>query len=246
MEPAEYRRLAEVEDEMWYFRALHAHLSRELHRNLGGGRPWHVLDAGCGTGGLIRRLQPLQPGWRWTGVDASDLACRLARERVPGGNVVQARLEALPFPAATFDAVVCADVLYHLHDDEVALRELARVLRPGGCLVVNVPAHRWLWSYHDVAVHAVRRYDRAELRTKVERAGLQVNRLTHWNTLLLPVLAVRRKLLPAPAGGSDVHSYPSILDAGFRGATWLEQLGLASGVDFPCGSSLLAVAHKTA
>jgi len=82
MEPDEYRKMAGVEDAMWYYRALHRHVIRRLRRSLGPAAA--VLDAGCGTGGLLRRLHAAQPAWRLTGMDFSPLACALARERTGG------------------------------------------------------------------------------------------------------------------------------------------------------------------
>jgi ubiquinone/menaquinone biosynthesis C-methylase UbiE len=144
MEADEYRKLADVEDHMWYFYALHGHIERAL--DAAGAPGIRVLDAGCGTGGLIRRLTPRHPGWRWSGIDLEPLAYALARERTVGADIRPASVTALPFPDASFDAVVSADVLYHVDDDEAALREFFRVLRPGGIAVINVPAYRWLWS----------------------------------------------------------------------------------------------------
>ena len=239
METEEYRKMAAVEDGMWYYRALHAHLHRELVRALGH-RTAQVLDAGCGSGGLIRRLSRTEPLWQWTGVDVSPLACALARER-GATDVREASVTKLPFPGASFDAVVSADVLYHVDDDVAALREFARVLRPGGRVVVNVPAHRWLWSYHDVATHAKRRYVRGEIRAKMASAGLRAIRVTHWNTLPLPLVIVRRKLMPAPAGGSDVHPYPAALEAVLGAAMALERMWLGLAGTIPLGSSILAV-----
>jgi SAM-dependent methyltransferase len=242
MDAEEHRKLAAVEDAMWYFRALHAHVERELAARLPPG-PARILDAGCGTGGLIRRLAPRRPKWQWTGVDVSPLACELARER-GATDVYEASVTALPFRDGEFAAVVSADVLYHLEDDEAALREMARVLRPGGIAVINVPAHRWLWSYHDVAVAGRRRYARRELADKLTHAGLAVARLTHWNSALLPLIAARRKLLPAPKSGSDVQLSPAWLERGLGAiaageSTWIRRVG-----NLPLGSSILAVARR--
>src|SRR5262245_60399725 len=107
MEPAEYTRLAMVEDSTWYFHALHGHVWRELSRRLDVEAT--LLDAGCGTGGLIRRLGPRQVGWKWTGVDFSPLALELARERC--GSIADLRagsVTELPFESGAFDAVVSA------------------------------------------------------------------------------------------------------------------------------------------
>jgi len=151
----------------------------------------------------------------------------------------------LPFEADRFDAVVSADVLYHLDDDAAALREIGRVLRPGGVAVINVPAHRWLWSYHDVTVHGRRRYERPELRAKLTAAGFREVRLTHWNLLPLPLVFIRRKLLPAPTCGSDVRLYPRPIEVAFGAAMAFERAWMGAGRrTLPAGSSILATAIK--
>lgn len=227
---------------MWYFRALHDHVRRELAARLPAG-PGRILDAGCGTGGLIRRLAPLRPEWTWTGVDVSPVACSLARERGVS-DVREASVTALPFKDGEFSAVVSADVLYHLDDDEAALRETARVLQPGGFVVINVPAHRWLWSYHDVAVAGRRRYTRPELEGKLSRAGLTPLRLTHWNSALLPLIAARRKLLPAPKAGSDVQLSSLLLESTLSAVLAAESAWIRHVSNLPAGSSILAVARR--
>jgi SAM-dependent methyltransferase len=245
MEEAEYRKLAAVEDGMWYFRGLHALIERALVVAVAG-RAASVLDAGCGAGGLIRYLAPRHAGWTWTGVDSSALACSLARERTGGGAVLEASVTALPFAADRFDAVVSADVLYHLDDDAAALREAARVLRPGGHLVANVPAYPWLWSYHDVAVHGRRRYRRGGLVAKLRGAGFEPLRATYWNTLLFPLIVARRKLLAPPAGGSDVHRFSAPAEQLGRLALALERAWLGTGARLPFGSSVFVVGRKPA
>lgn len=238
---------------MWYFHALHGHIERALDAALAisrGAAPLsglQVLDAGCGTGGLIRRLGGLRhPDWRWTGVDLEALACELARDRTSGVEIHQASVTALPFGEATFDAIVSADVLYHVDDDAAALKELFRVLRPGGVVAINVPAYRWLWSYHDEAVHSRRRYGRRELLAKVGRAGFVNARSTHWNALPLPLVVARRKLFSAPIEDSDVSLLPAPIEAMFRGAVALERAWLETFGTLPFGSSIFVVAQKPA
>lgn len=246
MEADEYVKLAAVEDRMWYFRALHSHVARALD---GGGLPGDaaVLDAGCGTGGLLRRLSGLHPGWKWTGVDLSPAACRFARERAgPATEIKEASVTALPFPDASFDAVVSADVLYHVADDAAALREFARVLRPGGVVIINVPAYRWLWSYHDEAVHACRRYDRREVLAKLGAAGFARIATTFWNTLPFPLIVARRKLWPRPRDGSDVRLFPPAVETAFNLAMAVERVWLRGVGPLPFGVSIFAVGRKPA
>jgi SAM-dependent methyltransferase len=245
MQHDEYRKLAELEDAMWYFRALHAHVERCLAPKLlpRARDPILVLDAGCGTGGLIRRLAPRHPSWRWTGIDLSPIACELARDRV-GVPILDASVTEIPFSEETFDAVVSADVLYHVDDDERALREFFRVLKPGGTVVLNVPAYQWLWSYHDVAVEGRRRYSRSALLAKLRRAGFENPTATYWNTLLFPAIVVRRKCLPAPASGSDVAAFSPWAEAIFRRLMRAERSWIENVSALPFGCSVLACACK--
>ena len=243
MQPAEYLKLAEVEDRMWYFHALHARIEDQLLAGVGA--RGEILDAGCGTGGLIRRLEAKHPGWRWTGLDLDPLAARLARERVGGEvSLVEGSVTALPFPEASFDAVVSADVLYHLDDDGAAVAEACRVLRPGGIFVVNVPAYPWLWSYHDEAVGGRRRYGRRGLIALLMSAGFSPVRATHANLGVFPLVVVRRKLFPAPVGGSDVELQPAPVEAALRLLAGLENRWIRDGGGLPFGSSVFAVAQK--
>jgi len=163
MQPDEYRRMAAVEDSMWYYRALHRHIGRSLAR---AGLPAaaRVLDAGCGTGGLLRRLGAAHPPWHLTGIDVSPLACALARERTPA-TIVEGSVAALPFGPAQFDAVVSCDVLCQVEDPALVVRELHRCLRPGGTVVLTMPAYGWLFSYHDQAVQSRRRSTCGEVNT---------------------------------------------------------------------------------
>lgn len=247
MEPDEYRKLAEVEDAMWYFHALHGHVDRALAANPGA-QPAVILDAGCGTGGLIRRLAPQHPAWRWIGIDLEPAAVHLARERTghTAAEIREASIAALPLADRSVDAVVSADVLYHVEDDDAALREFFRVLRPGGVAVINVPAYRWLWSYHDVATHSRRRYERAELVAQLHAAGFAFVRTTHWNAVPLPLIVARRKLFSAPAGGSDVQQFAPPVEAAFRAAMALERAWIEGLGALPFGVSVFAVARKPA
>ncbi len=241
MNPDEYVRLAEVEDRLWYLRALHARVlgSLEQARVAPGST---VLDAGCGTGGLLRRLQAHRPHDRLRGLDFSAQACAKAAEA--GFDVVEGSIEALPFADETFDAIVCADVLSQVESPLLALLEFQRCLRPGGVLVLNTAALPWLWSYHDEAALTVRRFRARELKAMLREAACAVEAFTHWNFFLLPVLVVRRKVFPRRDGQSDVQPPWGPLNAACGAVATFERWLARRGVPLPIGSSIHFVARK--
>jgi SAM-dependent methyltransferase len=242
MRPDEYRKLAETEDRMWYFRALHRRRLNWLARLLPAG-PAAVLDAGCGTGGFIRAVQAAQPGWTVTGVDQSPLAVALARERT-GAKIVEHSIMALPFADGSFDAVSTGDVLYHLEDTAGALRELVRCLKPGGVMVVNEPAYRWLWSYHDDAVESKHRFTRPELAARFRAAGLEVKFASYANLLSLPLVVARRKLFPPAKAGSDVALLPAPAEVMLSAMARVEYAWMRRGWPLPAGSSVFLAGVK--
>lgn len=227
---------------MWWYRALHAQLLQVLagfaHP---AGRP--LLDAGCGTGGLLRRLAASQPACPRVGVEVMEPAARLAAAR-SASPVCVGSVNALPLGNGSVGAIVSADVLCHARVDQSrALSEFHRVLAPGGLLLLNLPAFRWLLSAHDRAVHNVRRYTRSELAGLLQEAGFRVVRLHYWNSLLFPLMVVQRKILSRGAT-SDVRPYPAPVEALFGAVTALERALHGLGLGLPFGGSVLAVARK--
>jgi len=241
----EYARMYEAEEKQWWYVGMRA-LSFALLRphwpppSAAAGRP-RLLDAGCGTGNNLRHLAE----WgRPVGVDLSAEALRFCQER--GVAAAGATLLGLPFADATFDCVTSFDVIYHrwVEDDAAAVREMARVLRPGGLLLVRVPALRALWGAHDEAVHSRHRYTRRELRALLEGAALTPLRLTYGNTLLLPLLLARRTAdRLSGRHGSDVGFLPAPLEWAFRSALQAEARVLRH-LSLPVGSSLFALARR--
>lgn len=227
---------------MWYYRALHRHVARELAGKIpAAGR---VLDAGCGTGGLLRHLHQQEPGWQLTGLDFAPLACELARERT-GSEIIQGSISLLPFADATFDAVVSCDVLCQVDDPAQALREFHRCLKPGGVTVLMMPAYQWMYSYHDREVGNLRRYARTEVNALVQATGLVVMHSTYWNMLPFPLAVLRRKILPPSEPASDVRLYPAPLEAALNSLMALEHGWRCLGASLPFGSSVLTVARKS-
>jgi SAM-dependent methyltransferase len=242
-----------LEESLWWFVGM-----REVTRSLldpvcPQGQVRDVLDAGCGTGGMLRWLERYAGGGNVAGVDLSADALAFCRGRGLR-DVAGASVTALPFAGSTFDLVTSFDVLVQLRgesSDELAMREMFRVLRPGGVAFVRVAAYEWMRSGHDEALGTQRRYTLALLVGRMERAGFRVRRATYANALLLPAAALRRlvlKRLGLADGGSDVKPLPS-------GFEWLNSALAAAlkaeasllkrpGANLPAGLSAICVAEK--
>jgi SAM-dependent methyltransferase len=245
MEPEAYAELERLEAEHWWYRGMRA-ISAELLRPLERpGAPLRILDAGCGTGGNLRALAPRGAV---VGLDRSPLALAHARHAQPG-RVVRGDVTALPFRSEAFDLVTSFDVIYMVHDDEAALRELARVTRPGGHVLVRVAALAALRGAHDDFVHGLRRYSAPELARKLAGAGLAPLRITYANSLLLPAVFAARRIggwlgRPGAAGRSDLRPAPGPLNALLAALLGLEARWVGSGRRLPAGVSLFALACR--
>ncbi|MFN3400981.1 MAG: class I SAM-dependent methyltransferase, partial [Ferrovibrio sp.] len=174
MERVEYHRMAMLEATMWWYRALHARLLRRIARlDLPPGA--RLLDAGCGTGGLLARLTAQRPDLDLQGLEYDAEAAALARSKLPGrdpGKLQVGSVNAMPYGGGAFDVIVSADVLCHAAVDEpAALAEFLRCLTPGGTLLLNLPAYQWMASAHDVHVHNKRRYTLGLARRRLAEAG---------------------------------------------------------------------------
>jgi SAM-dependent methyltransferase len=179
-----------------------------------------------------------------SGIELSDTSVSLARAR-GAGEVASGSVLQMPFESDSFDLAVCLDVIEHLEDDRGALRELRRVVAPGGWLLVTVPAYQWLWSGHDEINHHFRRYTRATLQRVAEQAGWQQVRNTHFNSLLLPAAVLLRildRFSRKPTESSlDLWVPPQPLNWLLERPLLLEASLIGRGGRIPAGLSLLAV-----
>ncbi len=244
METEEYRRLFELEDHLWWFAGMREISLNLLNRFLPDTRPLSILDAGCGTGGMLQHLSRYGSA---VGVDLSQQALGFARLRKTG-HLAQASLSQLPFYAETFDLVTSFDVIYHraIDDDELALAEIARVLRPQGTLLLRVPAHDRLRSSHDEAVHTRQRYGRKELIEKLGRAGFRTIYVSYANCFLFPIAVLKRfmdGLSPGSKKSSDVKPLSAPLNRLLLSVFRLEARLLGRS-RLPFGLSLIAVAKN--
>jgi SAM-dependent methyltransferase len=238
---AEYFR---IEDRHWWFIGRRRIVLTLLAAHLAGGGDAgrRVLDLGCGTGTMLAHLRRFG---EVEGVDADERAVKFCRSR--GERRVQLlQAPTLPFPDHAFDLVTALDVLEHIEDDEGALREVARVLRPGGTLLATVPAYGWMWGAQDEISHHFRRYTAGQLRKLIGRVRFETERLTYFNTILFPPIAAIRVARRVWRGESDTRSdfemtQPGVVNRMLAGVFSSEARWLLHR-DLPVGVSLLAVA----
>lgn len=217
----------------WWYAARNDLLRAGLGDWLGS--PSRLLDVGSADGPSARWLP--EPGRVAVDTDARGL--------VAGRDVCASAL-ALPFAAGTFDVVAAFDVIEHCQPEEVAVAELARVLRPGGRMLVSVPAYSWAWTDHDVRAGHHRRYTRRRLVAALEGEGLEVVRATHAFAFVFPMFVAergaRRLRRPGPATDRLPQPAPAV-DRLLRRLCTLEARLLARR-DLPFGSSILVAAVK--
>jgi SAM-dependent methyltransferase len=242
-----YRDYSEIEDRHWWSRGRRAIFLAILDRDLPpplGGSPRSILDIGCGTGAMLLELERYG---RAQGLESEPEAVRLCRDR----GVLDVRLATpppLPYDSASFDLVTALDVLEHIEDDDGMVSEVCRVLRPGGCFLLSVPAYRFLWGLQDEVSHHRRRYLGGEVRGLLGRSGLEVRRLTYFNSLLFPIIAAvrltRRLRRKRPSVESDFElTRPGRLNDVLSRVLASERR-LVDRISLPFGVSILAVAFR--
>jgi SAM-dependent methyltransferase len=229
-----------AEERHWWYRGRRNVLERVIAR-LGLTPGARILDAGCGSG---RNMVELARHGSVSGVELSDASVELARARGVG-EVIEGSVMEMPFAENSFDLAVSLDVIEHLQDDRGALRELRRVVAPGGALLVTVPAYQRLWSRHDVINHHHRRYNRRTLLAAATAGGWRAESTTHFNSLLLPVAVAMRALEPLNRSGTesslDLWVPPEPLNRLLQQPLNLEAALIGRGARIPAGLSLLAL-----
>ena len=248
MNPREYRQMYRVEDFHWWYVALHELITSVVAREQAGAGQLNILDAGCGTG---RLCQVLERFGAVSGCDISDDALECCRERGLT-DVFKADLNSAVFSSAAYDVVTSIDTLYHraIEDESAVLSRFHDALKPGGLLIINLVAHEFLRSTHDIAVHTRKRYTRSEVATLLENAGFTVEMASYRLGFLFPQIASYRLLRrwlnftsDAAEVASDVHAPNPLLNSILLGLARLEnRLILRSSIPF--GTSVFAVGRR--
>ncbi|MBP1464988.1 methyltransferase domain-containing protein [Candidatus Chloroploca sp. M-50] len=244
MEKGEYVTMAAVERQHWWYVGMRTLSAAWLDHVFASRRDLHILDAGCGTGGdalFLRRYGTV------IGLDYAAEAAAFVGERLPG-RFARGSVLDLPFAEHSFDLVTSYDVLYHtgVPDEIPALREVRRVLRPEGHLLLRLPAYEWLRSRHDRQVHTRRRYVASEVRQMLARAGFVVERLSYVLSLLFPLPATTRLLerfQPDHGEASAMELPGTLLNTILYLPMAFEANWLKMGGTFPYGLSILCLAR---
>lgn len=238
MERVIYDRMAEHDATHWWYRARREVLASVIARKVSLPPVARILEIGCGTGHNLAMLA------RFGDVDAIEIdehSRAIAAQRL-GSPVGDAPLpELIGVPEGGYDMVALLDVLEHVEADRDALEAVARRLRPGGTILLTVPQFRWMWSGHDVANHHFRRYTKASLRAAVSEAGLKLDMLQSFNSLLFPLAAADR-LVARVTGrkGSDDALPPAPVNRLFEKVFALERYAVGR-IPMPPGVSLIAL-----
>lgn len=254
MNQIEYARMYEAEDRHWWYVGLHAliittiqRLSRKLGRSL------RIYDAGCGTGRLSQLMAAC--GHNVEGCDASEEALRLCRMRGIDSMVVT-DLNTIGLESEAYDVITSIDVLYHtgVVDDIAVMRRLRNGLKEDGILILNLVAHEFLRSTHDIAVHTRERYSIGTVCDRLEAAGFEVTIATYRVVFLFPLIFIYRsitkfltnKCREASEVDSDVAIPCSIVNLLLLNTVKLENYLISSGTTMPIGTSVFVVARKIA
>jgi SAM-dependent methyltransferase len=219
--------------------------------------PKEFLELGCGTGYVLGELSRL-PGLRRFGADLLLEGLKFARKRMPDVQFAQVDATRMPYERA-FDGIGAFDILEHIQEDRLALKEIGRALKPGGVLFLTVPQHAFLWSAVDVLSFHKRRYSRHDLQQKLTEAGYELLFQSSFVTAAFPLLLVRRLLnRQSPSVGakpSDLSekakesvyaevALPTLLNFVLSGLMAIDTWLLRRGIRLPFGGSLLMVARK--
>lgn len=238
MERVVYDRMAEIDQRHWWYRARREILAALIARRIALPANPRLLEVGCGTGHNLDMLK------RFGRVDATELdgAARALASRRLGHAVLDSSLPGLEgVPDGSYDLIAILDVLEHVDEDRASLVSMARKLRRGGHILITVPAFPWMWSAHDVVNHHKRRYTKPGLRAVIEAAGLKVETISWFNSLLFPLAATAR--LAGRLTGkedSDDKLPPAPVNRLFETLFGLERYAIGR-MPFPPGVSLVAI-----
>ncbi len=238
MDRAVFDRMAELDSRHWWFVARRRILSELIHREVPLPADARILEIGCGTG---HNFEMLGRFGQVEAIEVDDEARALSSSRL-GREVGSSPLPELPGIAdGSYHLIALLDVLEHIEEDRASLASIRRKLAPNGRVLLTVPANQWMWSAHDAAHHHHRRYSKAGLRNVIEEAGLQVETLSYFNSLLFPVAAAARIVGKATKKTESDDAMPSAPVNTVLEKIFGFERHLVGRVPLPAGVSLVAI-----
>ena len=242
MERVIYDQMAQLDDKHWWYRARRKVLEALIERHAKPPANARILEVGCGTGHNLPMLE------RFGTVDAIEVddAARVLAEKRLGRAISPAPLPELNgIDRASYDLIGAFDVIEHIADDHAAIAALAACLKPGGKLVIAVPAHPWMWSRHDELNHHERRYSKKALRALIDGSPLRLEKVGYFNSILFPLAVGARMASKLSKRDSSGDSMPPAPVNWLFEKTFAAERYLAGKVPMPPGLSLFAVASAT-
>lgn len=244
-QPDYFASLAQLEARNFWFTSRNRLITWALAKHFA---PFQsCLEIGCGTGFVLSGMAAAFPGRTYAGSEVYCEGLAFAQQRLPAGTeLFQMDARAIPY-LAHWDLIAACDVLEHIEDDRLALRQIHQALRPGGGLILTVPQHQWLWSAQDELACHVRRYTRQEMLEKLQAAGFEVLDSRSFVSMLLPIMWLSRKRLKDEASPVDPMNelrLPGWLNTALSATMRIELALIGAGLRFPVGGSLLVCARK--
>jgi SAM-dependent methyltransferase len=248
MENEEFEVMYHLEQTHWWFKGKQFLLQQtlDLLENKFSKRA-RILDIGAGTGIVLKILQDMGEAF---GIELSQQGIKYLRKRKLKRIICADADQSLPFKNDSFTLITCLDVLEHLEKDVKLLEEMIRVSKPGGHILVAVPAFKIFWSPHDVALHHKRRYTRKDILERIHGMNCEIIKASYFNFILsLPILAVRTikpLFIQSRQAQSDFFmNLPPFMNK-LLGFLYKVEIGCLKFIDFPFGVSIIFVLRKCA
>ena len=237
-----FGKLVELEAGNFWFRSRNRLIIWALRKYFPEARS--CLEIGCGTGFVLSGIRQALPELSLSASEIFSEGLSFAAERLPGVELFQMDARRIPF-REEFNVIGAFDVLEHIREDEEVLSQMYQAVCKGGGILVTVPHHPFLWSAVDTCARHVRRYKTRELRTKIERAGFEIIRITSFVSLLLPMLIISRfRMRPGTEPNNSEVNPAALVNTTLERILDLERMSIRAGLSLPAGGSLLAVARR--
>ena len=242
---------SEAEKKNFWFISRNNVLQHLFKKHLGAEIPASVLEVGCGTGLVLKALSRFK-NYRLTGAEIYLEGLKYARKNLPDLEFIQMDATDMTFQEE-FDAIGAFDVIEHIDEDELVIKNVYHALKKNGCFFVTVPQYMFLWSEMDDFNCHKRRYSKKELITKLRNAGFKIEYCGAFVFTLFPVMVAsrfrkqlkkrNRETISIKEAYSDI-ALPSFTNSIFRWIMFVDEWLIKLGIPLPFGGSLIAVARK--